>query len=67
MEKSSRLRTLVTHSPYTYKQLKGVASKLEKPMATLCSDIIKAALRGDLVDKEGRNIFDIEQLKAALR
>ena len=56
--KAQRLRTLVTHSPFTYKQLKTHSDRTEKPVATICSDLIKAALRGDITYKDGTTFFE---------
>ena len=57
----ARLRSLVTHSPYTWGMLNRYSHEFEKPVATLCADIIKAALRGDLVTKDGSNFFESQQ------
>lgn len=62
-----RLRSLVTHTQYSYQQLERLSLHLQKPIATVVSDIIKAAIRGELQDKYGRNIFHIPELSEAAR
>ena len=57
-KKRTRLRTLVSLNPYAWNKLQLISQQQEKPFATLCSEIIKAAMRGELTDKHGHNPWD---------
>jgi len=57
-KKKSRLRTLVSLNHYAWNKLEQLSAIQEKPFATLCSEIIKAAMRGELLDRNGNNPWE---------
>ena len=54
----NRVRSLITLNGYAYSRLLKLSEKWEKPLATTCVEIIKAALKGDLVYADGKRLVD---------
>ena len=58
VKQPNRLRVQVTLTPFEVKQLKRVADKMGKPLATVAADLAGMGLRGELVHKDTGKTYE---------